>query len=179
MRHLATLYLTLLLFKYPVIPPKPMWNLVTLYLTSIPPWSDTYRMRPRNLDYVRTYVLTYVQKKKTIFELNFINKKLFEKHFEIIYQCIRPRRQRQPRPLAWTSCKRYVCTSWRDCSTRPPRRLSGGPDWDFVGHKTLLEHTPKLKNWVDWDPASLAAKRLFGQILTFSESHVRTTLEVW
>ena len=55
-------------------------------------------MRPRNLDYVRTYVLKYVQQKKTIFELNFINKKHFEKHFEIIYQCIRPRRQQRPRP---------------------------------------------------------------------------------
>jgi hypothetical protein len=49
----------------------------------------------------------------------------------------------------------------------------------FIGHKTLLEHTPKSKNWVDWDLASLAAKRLFGQKLTFSESHFWTTLEVW
>jgi hypothetical protein len=32
---------------------------------------------------------------------------------------------------------------------------------------------------VDWDLASLVAKRLFGQKLTFLESHFWTTLEVW
>ena len=40
-----------------------------------------YRMRPRNLDYVRTYVPTYEENEKMICELNIINTKRNKKHF--------------------------------------------------------------------------------------------------
>ena len=98
-------------------------------------------MQPRNLD----NLLTYVQNKKTIFKLNFIIKNILKSILRLFINVsslggnggLNP----WPEPLA-----KIPDAGHGDIV---PHICHGGPDWDVVGHKTLLEHMSKLKNQVD------------------------------